>query len=162
LALFNVGEEKPFGGYNDVDNLAKEYLEPNLSHEEYESIVKMLKSIESIKKYPQPSRLTHGDIAPKHLIWDFESKAIGFIDFSDRSISDPALDFAELYTYGEDFVSKVYQQYNGPDKGDNFLIRARAYLIAIGVNLLVNNYRTDKTEYDKAVELLEIGKNLDI
>jgi aminoglycoside 2''-phosphotransferase len=160
LAQFNICSEKPFGGYDDVDDLARKYLKPNLSIDEYQLIDKMLTDIATVQKYPQPARLTHGDIAPKHLLWD--GKTVSFIDFSDRSISDPAMDFAELYTYGDEFVQQVYELYHGPDKASHFINRAKAYIKAISIHALSNFYRSDKITHDEAMQLVQIGAPLQI
>jgi aminoglycoside phosphotransferase (APT) family kinase protein len=160
LTSFNIGPEKPFGGYDDVEELALRHIKPNLSADEYLDIDKLLKDIKRVQIYPQPARLTHGDIAPKHLLWD--GKTVGFIDFSDRSISDPAMDFAELYTYGEAFTSRVYELYHGPDKTLHFLDRAKAYMKAIGIHALVNVYRSDRITYEEAMQLVQIGAPLQI
>ena len=108
LTKFNISAEKPFGSDDDIHELALTHLKSNLSTSQYAPIQAMLEDIDKATKYEQPGRLTHGDIAPKHLIWDHLNEILGFIDFSDRCVSDPALDFAELYTYGEKFVNKVY------------------------------------------------------
>lgn len=160
LAEFNVGFETHFAGYADVNIEAEKYLKPNLSAVEYKPIADMLIGIEQAKQQAQPSRLIHGDIAPKHIIWDAGTKRVGLIDFSDRSISDPAYDFAELYTYGEPFVDKVYALYESPDKNEQFLVRAKAYMKAIGVHSLANTYCTDKVQLDEAMRLLKIGMAL--
>jgi aminoglycoside 2''-phosphotransferase len=158
LSQFNIGLEKPFGGYDDVDDLVLKYLKPNVSADEYQTINKMLSDIASVQVYTQPARLTHGDIAPKHLIWDGES--VSFIDFSDRSISDPAMDFAELYTYGDEFVRQVYELYRAPDKAPHFLDRAKAYMKAIGIHALSNFYRSNRITHNEAMQLVDIGSRL--
>lgn len=160
LAEFNVRPELDFAGYADVNDEANKYLKPNLPAKEYKKIEDVLLNIEQAKQYSQPACLIHGDIAPKHIIWDAGTKKVGFIDFSDRSISDPAYDFAELYTYGEPFVDNVYAFYKSSHKNEWFLLRAKAYIKAIGVHSLANTYRTDKIQSDEAKRLLKIGMGL--
>lgn len=160
LTEFNISYEAEFAGYANVGAEASKYLKPNLSAAEYGSIRDMLIDIEYAKQSTQPSCLIHGDIAPKHIIWNVETKSIGLIDFSDRSISDPAYDFAELYTYGEPFVNKVYTLYKSPNKNEKFLPRAKAYMKAIGIHSIASTYRTNKMKYDEAMRLLKIGTAL--
>lgn len=162
LERFGISSEKPFGGYETVDEFAIKYLKPNLSSKDYDTVSEMVNDFNRVKRYRQPDCLTHGDIAPKHLIWDDPNEVVGFIDFSDRSISDPAIDFAELYTYGEGFVERVYKLYESPYKHPQFLTRAKAYMKAIGINSLVNTYRTDRISTPEAMELLNIGAGLKI
>lgn len=162
LGQCNIRSELDFAGYANVATEADEYLKPNLPANEYSTILKMLNDITPAQDYTQPARLIHGDIAPKHLIWNDATEIISFIDFSDRIISDPAYDFAELYTYGELFVSKVYELYQGPDKNEQFLKRAKAYMKAIGVHSLANAYRSDKITPEEAMKLVNIGMPLHI
>lgn len=162
LDKFSVGIEADFAGYGNVVAEADEYLKPNLSKDDYQVIVEMLNDIVLVQKYPRPLRLIHDDIAPKHLIWDDTTEKVGFIDFSDRVISDPAYDFAELYTYGEAFVDKVYELYQGTDKNEQFLSRAKAYMKAIGIHSLANTYRTEKMQHSEAMRLLKIGVGLNM
>lgn len=162
LGQFNISSKPDFAGYGNIINEADEYLKPNLSDSEYKTIAKMLNDIVPILDYPQPARLIHGDIAPKHLIWDNDKEAVSFIDFSDRAISDPAYDFAELYTYGESFVNEIYVLYQGPDKNGQFLKRAKAYMKAIGVHSLANAYHSDRITSEEAMQLVRIGASLQI
>ena len=161
LSKFSIATEPDFAGYGDVSTEAKKYLEPNIREESYKQITGMLTDIELLIKESQPTCLIHGDVAPKHIIWSPETEAIGVIDFSDRSISDPAYDFAELYSYGEAFVDKVYNSYQSIHKNDRFLLRAKAFMKAIGIHSLANSYRTDKIQRKEAERLLGIGLRLD-
>ena len=160
LTKFNVTTKLDFAGYGDVAVEAEKYLKPNLAPDHYKQIHTMLDKIEIAKRSLQPACLIHGDLAPKHIIWKQKTKTIGLIDFSDRSISDPAYDLAELYSYGEAFVDKVYSLYESPYKNDLFLLRAKAYMQAIGIHSLVNAYRTDKIPLKEAEKLLSIGLTL--
>jgi len=163
LSAFHVGIEPDFAGYSGVAAEAEKYLKPILSSHEYSVITDMLQDIAKVQKYPQPARLIHDDMAPKHIIWDADTETLGFIDFSDRVISDPAYDFAELYTYGESFVDMVYDFYHGPDKSDQFLARAKAYMKAIGVHVYAKNtYRAKKIPDAEVMKLLNIAGHLRI
>jgi len=56
--------------------------------------------------------LVHQDFTNDHIIFDKKLKKIsGVIDFGDIQISDPAIDFAGLWEYGEKFVGKVIKKY---------------------------------------------------
>ncbi len=71
--------------------------------------------------------LIHNDLFPAHILLDENKKRInGIIDFADREIDDPALDFAELWVYGRDFVTAVYKLYRGP-KDSEFINRSILY-----------------------------------
>ena len=51
-----------------------------------------------------PEVVVHNDVYSRHLLWDDAAARLGVIDFSDMCLGDPAVDFAELYEYGEAFV----------------------------------------------------------
>lgn len=71
-----------------------------------------------------PRVFLHYDIYPRHLYW--EPGRLGLIDFTDMCLGDPAIDFAELYSYGPRFVEEVLARYVGRiDPG--FLDRAWTY-----------------------------------
>ena len=63
-------------------------------------------------------RLVHNDLWAEHIIVDPLSGSVsGIIDWGDAVISDPAVDFAGLYTwYGEEWLEQVLAYYSGtPD-----------------------------------------------
>ena len=66
----------------------------------------------------------HCDLYVDHIFTDNRhSKITGIIDFGDRAIFDPAIDFSGLWDYGREFVRNVYAQYTGP-KDQTFLKRS--------------------------------------
>ena len=73
-----------------------------------------------------PTALVHGDLAGEHILWDAEHSQVNIIDFSDRFIGDPALDFAGLMGYGHEYATRVLERYRGP-KDEGTLRRARLY-----------------------------------
>ena len=64
------------------------------------------------------SRLVHNDLWAEHILVDPRSGSVsGIIDWGDAAISDPAVDFAALYTWhGEKWLEHVLAYYSGtPD-----------------------------------------------
>ncbi len=62
----------------------------------------------SINKYS----IIHGDFTDDHILIDIDNKRLGFIDFGDVSIGDPAFDFAGLYiSYGKEFMVEILSNY---------------------------------------------------
>ena len=61
----------------------------------------------------QPS-LIHGDLQPRHILFDEErGKIVGIIDFEDIRVSDPAHDLYYMYrNYGDDFWHRLLQRYS--------------------------------------------------
>jgi len=72
--------------------------------------------------------MTHGDIAPEHVLFSTETKEIGgVIDFGDAVIDDPAGDFTTIYCqYGEKFAEAVLAHYE-PGLDELAFARCNAY-----------------------------------
>ena len=92
------------------------------------------KELKSVKAYFAETRrhlddaytpcLIHCDLYVDHIFIDARhAKIIGVIDFGDRAVFDPAIDFAGLWDYGQECVGQVYAQYTGP-KDPTFLTRS--------------------------------------
>lgn len=66
----------------------------------------------------------HCDLYVDHIFIDSKhTKIVGIIDFGDRAIFDPAIDFSGLWDYGRECVENVYAHYTGP-KDPTFLTRS--------------------------------------
>jgi len=74
------------------------------------------------------SRLVHNDLWAEHILVDPRSGSLsGIIDWGDAAISDPAVDFACLYTwYGEKWLEDVLAHYSGTP--DTEIISRSCYL----------------------------------
>lgn len=128
---------------------AEQYLQHTLTRDEYVQASAALHRFQTISSSEYPRALIHNDISPKHIIWDNEARRIGVIDFGDRAISDPAIDFAELFLYDQAFAEKVYRFYAGL-KDDTFLNRSIIYAKRVGIHTLVNSFLTDKMSHEAA------------
>ncbi|MDB5178818.1 MAG: hypothetical protein JWN01_761 [Patescibacteria group bacterium] len=128
---------------------AKQHLEGLLSERDYAKVQEILAEFATLVPQDLPKTLVHQDVSDEHLLWDAEAGRLGVIDFSDRALADPAVDFAELYLYGADFVGEVYARYRGPKDGD-FLRRARVYERRVGVDLLIDSCEDNKISFVEA------------
>jgi len=88
-------------------------------------------------KSTRPTALVHGDLAGEHILWDADRRQVNIIDFSDRSIGDPALDFAGLLANGQQFAQRVVDRYRGP-KDERWLWRARLYFRRTALETMVH------------------------
>ena len=80
-------------------------------------LIELKETVGSIKH----SKLIHDDLLDCHILINKKHTQLsGVIDFSDRAIGDPALDFSALWDYGEKFIQDVAIHY-GPNS--NFLLR---------------------------------------
>lgn len=59
--------------------------------------------------------LTHSDLAPEHVLVDDDGRLLAVIDWSDARISDPAIDLAGAWFWGDAaFAARVHARYRGP------------------------------------------------
>lgn len=150
---------------NEIEDLdllklnVDKYLRKSLSKEDYEVVEDILNDVANIDTNDFDAVLVHADMSESHILWDEAIRQIGIIDFSDRSIGDPAHDFAELYYYGEEFVQNVYSKYRGP-KDKNFLSRANVYYKRVGVFLLIDSFLTNKITFEQAKDIFDRQKTI--
>ena len=99
---------------------------PRLERPEAEMVTRFLADVGSELTHEIERQLIHADLSPEHILWDRDRKEVNIIDFSDHAIGDPALDFAELHSYGHPLVASVFERYSGP-KDERLLRRAALY-----------------------------------
>jgi aminoglycoside phosphotransferase (APT) family kinase protein len=128
---------------------ADQYLGKVLADRERATVNNILGKVDDLLDHPLPVTFIHGDVYSQHLLWDEHTTQLGLIDFSDMARADPAIDFAELYEYGEAFVCEVYDAYKGP-KDDTFLDRAWIYQCWVGVYMLTDYFVYHKTSFEVA------------
>ena len=85
--------------------------------------------------------LTHGDLNSDHIF--INNGNLGVIDFSDASISDPAVDLAGLLSYGPHFVRQVLKYYKS-NLGDFLILRAEIYHKDVAIKVLAAAVRRSK------------------
>jgi aminoglycoside 2''-phosphotransferase len=169
LHKLNVNDMKALGVPNsyvpeeqsEVRRLATENLPSLLSAEDYDLVLKVLAAVDELLKLNSPVVYTHGDVYSNHLIWDSSRNKLGLIDFSDMAISDPAIDFAELYEYGAAFVKQVYGLYTGL-KDETFLERAWTYQCWTAVYMMTDHFVHQKTSFAVARETFDRVKRVGI
>lgn len=152
IKKYHVAHEKPLE--EQLKSLGEKYLKPNLSKAEYQKVKAVISELNQLEAAKVPLVLTHSDISPKHIIWDLENKSVGVIDFSDRCIVDPAIDFTELYLYSPDFVEQVYDLYCGP-KDPEFLNRAKIHLRRVGVHMMAHSFKNQKISFKEAKRIFD-------
>lgn len=101
-------------------------------------------------------RLVHRDLAAEHILIDPETKQVtGIIDWSEISISDPAIDIAGMFHWGGlEFTHAVLSYYRGP-VDDGLVERARLLAAAKCIGDIVFGLKTHRQEYiDSAARAL--------
>ena len=121
-----MSEQDPEKDHEDLARDVETLVLPRLASHEVEIIRAFLTELAAAVKPTRPTALVHGDLAGEHILWDAGQQQVNIIDFSDRSIGDPALDFAGLLANGQQFAQRVVDQYRGP-KDEGRLWRSQLY-----------------------------------
>ena len=121
-----VSEPDPRKDFDDLRRDTETLVLPRLAPHEVPVVRAFLTEMAAESRSVHPTTLIHGDLSGEHVLWDAENQQVNIIDFSDRSIGDPALDFAGLHAYGSEFIERVLERYRGP-KDEGTLRRARLY-----------------------------------
>lgn len=140
--------------YKELVKNTNKYIKPRLSKNNYKLIQDFLTEFANYQNPPHIC-LTHADIDQKHLLVSKDKKKLaGIIDFSDRAIGDPALDFTELWLYGKDFIQEVYKHYTGP-KDKDFLHRAKLYCKRIPLWVMASPFLGMRGKFSKGYNLFK-------
>ena len=121
-----VSEQDPQKDYEDLVRDTATLVLPRLAPREVRVVRAFLTELAAELRSTYPTSLVHGDLNGAHILWDAKSQQVNIIDFSDRSIGDPALDFDGLMGYGHDFAERVLERYRGR-KDEGLLRRAHLY-----------------------------------
>ena len=121
-----VSRQDPQKDLEDLRRDTEALVLPRLTPREARVVGAFLAELAGELQSTPPTCLVHGDLSGAHILWDAESQQVNIIDFSDRSVGDPALDFAGLLGYGHDFAGRVLELYRGR-KDDGLLRRAHLY-----------------------------------
>lgn len=127
----NFGFEEEEEGYwwsrNHTEQTLKglrEKVFPKLSKEEINWIEYQFAQYLSLS-FDFEITVIHSDLVDDHIFVNPEKgKVTGVIDFADTEFSDPALDFAEMWHYGEQFPQQVLCNYEHK-VGADFLKRSK-------------------------------------
>ncbi len=100
------------------------YLQQTLKKGERLKANALFKQAKAHLDDPYKECFVHCDLYVDHIFIDTKhTKIVGVIDFGDRAIYDPSIDFAVLWEYGREFVNNVYARYTGP-KDEQFIERS--------------------------------------
>ena len=133
----NTREESQADIYEDLRRNAEKHLQSRLNASELSVLARYFTELHDTLDDEYQKVLTHSDLTGEHILWDEQNRRVSIIDFADRSLNDPAIDFAGFFEYGDDFVNKVYSLYGGK-KDNGFLHRADVYYKRIAVYIMVD------------------------
>ena len=132
-----VSEQDPRKDHADLVRDVESLVLPRLAPHEVDVIRALLAELADEVIPTGPTALVHGDLDGQHILWEAEKEQVNVIDFSDRSIGDPALDFAALFAYGRGFTERLLGRYRGP-QDEGTLRRARLYFRRIPVETMAD------------------------
>ncbi len=139
IIKFDIKAENQKDTIDELIKKLEKNVFPILKEKDILIIKQYLMELDWVKRDSYMKTLTHNDLTPEHILWDEKKHKINIIDFSDRIFWDPAIDFAWLFEYGEDFVKKVYNLYVWK-KDKNFLKRAKLYFKRIPLYIMVDSF----------------------
>ncbi|MBO3808497.1 aminoglycoside phosphotransferase family protein [Candidatus Bathyarchaeota archaeon] len=108
---------------------------PRLSNPEVKIIEQYFVQLKAALSHRHRNVLVHNDLTWEHILWDRKKQKVSIIDFSDRALGDPAVDFAGLHEYGLDFVKRVLSLY-GCEKDEHMLYRSQLYFKRISLFIM--------------------------
>ncbi len=100
--------------YEDLVRDTEALVFPHLARRDTLAIEIFLTELAAELEQGRPTSLLHGDLSGEHILWDAGKRQVNIIDFSDRMLGDPAIDFSGLLAYGRGFAERVFEEYGGP------------------------------------------------
>ena len=131
-----VPEQDPRKDHADLVRGTEALVLPRLAQHEVQVIRAFLTELAAELKPTRPTALVHGDLDGGHILWE-KTEQVNIIDFSDRSIGDPALDFAALLAYGHGFTELVLKHYR-ESRDEGILRRAELYFRRMPVETMTD------------------------
>ena len=135
---YAVSKQEPRNDHEDLVRDVEALVLPRLAAHEVRVVRTFLAELATELAPACPTALVHGDLSGEHILWNAAKQRVSVIDFSDRSIGDPALDFAELHAYGSEFIEHVLERYHGP-KDEGTLRRARLYFRRVALETMADS-----------------------
>ena len=132
-----VPEQDPRKDHADLVRDTEALVLPRLARHEVQVIRAFLTELAAEVKPTRPTALVHGDLDGEHILWEAKTEQVNIIDFSDRSIGDPAIDFAALFAYGHGFTERVLKRYRG-SRAEGILRRSELYFRRMPVETMAD------------------------
>jgi len=128
--------------------IIRDVVFPHIGQPEQEWINRLFQDfIALLAKRPFQLVLTHGDLAPEHILVDPQTHVItGIIDFGDVAIDDPAYDFQCSRYYGKEFLHNVYGAYTR-SRDEVFDLRRQFYEDRLPVTNLEHSIKIGEPEW---------------
>ena len=151
---FQPGMDEANKVYRDTVASTKKLIFPKVSRKHRQVIEEFLEDLKSTLKFPRKAFI-HYDLYPSHIFLANNRKSLsGIIDFGDRAIDDPAIEFCELWIYGREFVEEVYRLYKGP-KDPQFLARSILYYKRVPIWMMIDSLKHKKGNFRENYQMFK-------
>jgi aminoglycoside 2''-phosphotransferase len=132
LEKLHVESDDPQKLYKQLVHDTKNHLYPRLCKKDTQLIQQYLAELKEALNHNFINTLVHNDLITEHILWDAENRQINIFDSSDRTLGDPANDFAGFLEYGLKFTKHIFDLY-GCKKDDYMLERSQLYFKRISL-----------------------------
>jgi len=116
----------------------RQLIFPRLSNSEIKIVEQYFDQLQAALSHRYRNVLVHNDLTWEHILWDRKKREVNVIDFGDRVLGDPAIDFAGLFEYGLDFTKRVLSFYGG-EKDERMLYRSQLYFKRIPLFIMIDS-----------------------
>ncbi|MBU6996552.1 MAG: aminoglycoside phosphotransferase family protein [Theionarchaea archaeon] len=140
--------------YEELVRDTRALLYPRLPEKYIQSIEQYFDELETALGGNHPKALVHNDLGWEHILWDSQKKQINIIDFSDRSLGDPAIDFTGLQEYGMAFTTQVFELYRGK-KDEDMLYRSELYFKRVPLYFMKDALQGYPCTFEEGYEALK-------
>ncbi|NOR44048.1 MAG: phosphotransferase [Candidatus Delongbacteria bacterium] len=140
--------------FKNLNKRISKVLFPLLQPDEQKLIKIYLKKLKETFEHSYEKVLIHNDLSGEHILWDKKSNKVNVIDFSDRGIGDPALDFTGFFEFGDEFPQMIYDKYKGK-KDISFLYRAKLYFQKIPLYIMMDSQEGYPCTFEEGYEMFE-------
>ncbi|MBN2789956.1 MAG: aminoglycoside phosphotransferase family protein [Candidatus Delongbacteria bacterium] len=140
--------------FKNLENNIKQYLHSKLSDNEIKLINSYMVTLKETFAHNYTKVLVHNDLSGEHILWDRKNFKVNIIDFSDREIGDPAMDFTGFFEFGEEFAQQVYSFYKGR-KDVSFLYRAKLYFKRVPLYIMIDSQQGFPCTFDEGYEMFK-------
>lgn len=153
IKKYRVPQEDPRKEYSELVKIVRKFIYPKITQKDIESIEIYFRQLKKTLDDTYQEVLIHNDLTSDHILLDTKKK-VKIIDFSDRALADPAIDFAGLFGYGIKFTKKVFDLYSGK-KDQNFLNRAYLYFKRIPLSIMKASLKGQNAKFEDGYTLFK-------
>jgi len=154
IQRFHVKSDNQQKLYKELIRDTKKILYPRLRKSDVQLIEQYFNELKNALDYTFPNTLVHNDLTGEHILWDVKNKQINIIDFSDRSFSDPASDFAGLLEYSLGFTKRVFDLYRCK-KDEHMLSRSQLYFKRIPLYIMKDSLQGFPCTFEQGYKMFK-------